>query len=295
MMNHAEEIAKLFHETYERLAPQFGYKTRDASAVPWADVPENNRALMIATVAALPLMGVQQTIDALQLAKDIHRHWYQNHNMPCLSNDACVEASQIIEAALPAQSGSGVMRREDMARDIAARLRMWAEVGNWPAEHNNKTDAVRFAMREAADALSALPHTGQPQEGSEGREETDNAIRDRALELAAQIVINSKADPAIAFAIRNLKSDQDGISSRAISRQAPCTGEGWKLVPVDPTEEMIRAGATTPQMKTVDSAITIAAVHGCKLTPSTPLTSPLAEAYRAMLSTAPASPRAEGE
>jgi len=42
--------AKLFHETYERLAPDFDYSTRVESAVPWADVPENNRNLMIATV-----------------------------------------------------------------------------------------------------------------------------------------------------------------------------------------------------------------------------------------------------
>lgn len=44
----AGELAKLFHETYERLAPDFGYKTREASAVPWDDVPEQNKNLMIA-------------------------------------------------------------------------------------------------------------------------------------------------------------------------------------------------------------------------------------------------------
>jgi hypothetical protein len=43
-----EAIAKLFHEAYERLAPQFSYETRKASAVPWDQVPENNRKLMIA-------------------------------------------------------------------------------------------------------------------------------------------------------------------------------------------------------------------------------------------------------
>lgn len=43
-----EDIAQAFHEAYERLAPTFGYKTRDASAVPWIDVPPANKALMIA-------------------------------------------------------------------------------------------------------------------------------------------------------------------------------------------------------------------------------------------------------
>ena len=44
----AEELARAFHETYERLAPSFGYETRRATAVPWADVPEQNKRLMIA-------------------------------------------------------------------------------------------------------------------------------------------------------------------------------------------------------------------------------------------------------
>jgi hypothetical protein len=49
----AESIARLFHETYERLAPQFSYETRKASAVPWEQVPENNRKLMIAVAATV--------------------------------------------------------------------------------------------------------------------------------------------------------------------------------------------------------------------------------------------------
>lgn len=49
----AEHIAQRFHEAYERLAPSFGYKTRGASAVSWEEVPEGNRALMIATVSEI--------------------------------------------------------------------------------------------------------------------------------------------------------------------------------------------------------------------------------------------------
>ncbi len=44
----AIELAKLFHETYERLAPDFGYETRKESRKKWYDVPEKNRKLMIA-------------------------------------------------------------------------------------------------------------------------------------------------------------------------------------------------------------------------------------------------------
>lgn len=60
-----EWLAMRFHETYERLAPGFGYETREASAVPWADVPENNRKLMIA-VAAEILTGEPATRDTAQ-------------------------------------------------------------------------------------------------------------------------------------------------------------------------------------------------------------------------------------
>lgn len=46
-------IAKAFHEAYEALAPSHGYETREASAKPWEDVPEQNKNLMMATVGKL--------------------------------------------------------------------------------------------------------------------------------------------------------------------------------------------------------------------------------------------------
>ena len=56
----AEATAQAFHEAYERLAPSFSYKTREASAVPWADVPEENKRLMIAVAAEVaPLIAVR--------------------------------------------------------------------------------------------------------------------------------------------------------------------------------------------------------------------------------------------
>jgi hypothetical protein len=46
-------LAQEFHETYERLAPLHGYETRQESAKPWEDVPENNKNLMRAVCAEL--------------------------------------------------------------------------------------------------------------------------------------------------------------------------------------------------------------------------------------------------
>lgn len=54
----AEFIARAFHETYESLAPSHGYETRKSSRVPWEQVPDNNKTLMIATVQALLDAGV---------------------------------------------------------------------------------------------------------------------------------------------------------------------------------------------------------------------------------------------
>lgn len=46
-----EGLAEMFHEAYERLAPELGYETRANSAVPWSEVPEPNRSLMLAAAA----------------------------------------------------------------------------------------------------------------------------------------------------------------------------------------------------------------------------------------------------
>jgi len=49
----AEQLAADFHSSYERLAPRFGYRTREASAVPWENVPPQNRDLMVAVAAEI--------------------------------------------------------------------------------------------------------------------------------------------------------------------------------------------------------------------------------------------------
>lgn len=57
-MSNAERIAAAFHESYERLAPSKGYETRKESAVPWEQVPEANRTLMVAVAQDLLDRGV---------------------------------------------------------------------------------------------------------------------------------------------------------------------------------------------------------------------------------------------
>ncbi len=66
----AEQLGKLFHDTYEFLAPSFGYKTREASAKPWKDVPEQNRRLMIAVAEKILLVLNEQLQAKLDTAKE---------------------------------------------------------------------------------------------------------------------------------------------------------------------------------------------------------------------------------
>ena len=53
MCHAADIIARHFHETYERLAPEFGYETRQESRTDWSKVPPENKALMVAVTQEL--------------------------------------------------------------------------------------------------------------------------------------------------------------------------------------------------------------------------------------------------
>ena len=66
-----ESVAKLFHETYERLALTFNYETRRATRVPWEKVPERNKRLMVA-VAAEVLAVLFPLEEQSPLSKDAH-------------------------------------------------------------------------------------------------------------------------------------------------------------------------------------------------------------------------------
>ena len=57
----AEQLAQIFHDNYERLAPEFGYTTRKTSAVPWENVPEPNKSLMIAVAkSVMRELGIEE-------------------------------------------------------------------------------------------------------------------------------------------------------------------------------------------------------------------------------------------
>ena len=58
-----EQLAQLFHETYERRAPEFGYATRPETAKRWEEIPWDNanKRLMVAVAGdVLEAMRVEE-------------------------------------------------------------------------------------------------------------------------------------------------------------------------------------------------------------------------------------------
>jgi len=82
-MPDAEAVARLFHETYERLAPAFDYHTRQETAVPWEQVPERNKRLMIAVTAEVlamlfPQQDARAEVDTAKTVEPVERATQQD-------------------------------------------------------------------------------------------------------------------------------------------------------------------------------------------------------------------------
>jgi len=52
-LREAREVARLFHDAYERLAPSYGWTTNAATAVEWDKLPTANRELMVHVVSVV--------------------------------------------------------------------------------------------------------------------------------------------------------------------------------------------------------------------------------------------------
>jgi hypothetical protein len=79
----AGAFAEAFHEAYERLAPAFGYVTRQETAVPWDKLPDANRRLMEAVVTEVVspiLREVAARFFAIEreVASDPENRWCRN-------------------------------------------------------------------------------------------------------------------------------------------------------------------------------------------------------------------------
>ena len=121
-----EAAARAFHENYERLAPDYGYKTREASAVAWEGVPEKNRSLMLATVAAVLPLIEQRVID--RLAREAGENPYRDLSMPLLS-EACKIEAEVWDAGAACGVAAERERTAAMQRAIDATLTAWHASG----------------------------------------------------------------------------------------------------------------------------------------------------------------------
>jgi len=141
-----ERTARQFHEAYERLAPLFGYKTREASAKPWEEVPEQNRDLMRAVcaevLASLPDEPTQPSAALLEVV----RHFTRHHGEHC----ACIGCESL--ASLPQEP------TQPSTALVEQLERLMAE-----ADARFGTTHVRYehlrAMRDAAASLPQQPDT----------------------------------------------------------------------------------------------------------------------------------------
>ncbi len=111
----SEELARLFHDTYERLAPSFGYTTREETRVFDPDSP--NGRLMIAVAVevekAIAVWNRRPEPDVVRVTvavrDEIIRQYRDNERATCPAGSSFYENEvlpyQIARAAIAAMGG----------------------------------------------------------------------------------------------------------------------------------------------------------------------------------------------
>lgn len=146
----AERIARAFHGVYETLGPEYGYESRPESRVPWAEVPEKNRALMVGTARRLIETGViaaGQPQPHREEVADLQRFRYEG-------GDLDYEPADSAPADWDGDLGDLIgdyVRAED-AENLRHERNFWS----WKCERRDKALA-EFETREEAlrEALEA--------------------------------------------------------------------------------------------------------------------------------------------
>ena len=143
----ALETAKRFHEEYERLAPNFDYKTRRSSAKPWEEVPENNRRLMVATCRVV-LRMVHDEEDRLREVLGLVRDHLERNAVKC---PECRRAYAYVEEELR-DSRKYPPTQADQIRALATETdNLSAPLFGW-----TKRREVTKRLRQFADLLDRL-------------------------------------------------------------------------------------------------------------------------------------------
>ena len=150
-----EGLARLFHETYERLAPEFGYETRTASSVPWENVLEPDRSLMVAIAAA-----VLATLDRKRYARSRRPDSREGNTM-----------SRTTESVLGHVQAERSMQveRYGWRRDANLSDQEWNKLIR---ERLTKTGSTRYIRLVQVAALAIAAAERQPEMGDKYPEET---------------------------------------------------------------------------------------------------------------------------
>lgn len=137
----AADVARRFHEAYERLAPTFGYETRPESAVPWEDVPEANRALMTAVVSEVEADLVARLREAEARVQELERERDEALDREAGTSDAM---DGMRERALAAEAALA---------ESAKREGEWRRKFGRAAHELNEAEAALADMRRALTVL----------------------------------------------------------------------------------------------------------------------------------------------
>lgn len=108
----AIDLAKRFHEAYERLAGNHGYQTRKDSAVPWDEVPTKNKTLMIATCDELVGWLTRETNTLRESVKRLNRRCQQAESVARQNVAACKRAGQSMGRGLANWAARDIQRWE---------------------------------------------------------------------------------------------------------------------------------------------------------------------------------------
>ena len=95
-----EEMARMFHELYEEFAPRYNYTTRKESAIPWDELPENHKQLMVDVCWSIITAHAPQepSVPVREL-----KAWRNAASIPLTYSDAVAFDELIHQAAQPTE------------------------------------------------------------------------------------------------------------------------------------------------------------------------------------------------
>ena len=145
-----EILAQAFHEAYETLAPLHGYQTREASAVPWEAVPEQNKGLMV-TVAAKMLEQFWPAERPAEGTSD--SDVWAVGDLDAVLQDCFDEAGAIVSPPDAYHDVLVLLEALIQRREAAAKIEAFMLANARQAEVNARLDSIIAELRQKVERL----------------------------------------------------------------------------------------------------------------------------------------------